>query len=219
MRIHREGYRIIVSVFALLIVASALITANVESKIPQYVMYAVCIGFFYFIVRFFRVPKRRLTKDDNAIYCPADGKVVIIEKINDDKYFHEKRIKVSIFMSPFNVHVNSYPISGTITKVDYFPGKHMVAWYPKSSDFNEHASVIIEHQTNKKQILVKQIAGIIARRIVCYAKTGQEIHQGDEIGIIKLGSRVDILLPCDVRLDIELGESVRSKKTIIGYFE
>jgi phosphatidylserine decarboxylase len=139
MRIHREGYRIIVSVFAILVVASALITANVDSKIPQFIMYAVSIFFFYFIVRFFRVPKRRITKDENAIFSPADGKVVVIEEIFEDKYFHEKRLKISIFMSAFNVHVNSYPISGNIKQVDYYPGKHMIAWYPKSSDFNEHS--------------------------------------------------------------------------------
>ena len=217
MRIHREGYRIIVSVFALLVVASAIVTANVDSKIPQFIMYTVCIFFFYFIVRFFRVPRRSFTKDENAIFSPADGKVVVIEEIDEDKYFHEKRIKISIFMSAFNVHVNSYPISGEIKQVDYFPGKHMIAWYPKSSDLNEHASVIIEH-ANKKTILVKQIAGMIARRIVCYSKVGQHIHQGDEIGIIKMGSRVDILLPLDVKVDVELGESVRSKKTKLAYF-
>lgn len=218
MRIHREGYRIIVSVFAVLVVASALITANVDSKIPQFIMYTVSIFFFYFIVRFFRVPKRHITKDENAIISPADGKVVVIEEIFEDKYFHEKRIKISIFMSAFNVHVNSYPISGEIKQVDYYPGKHMIAWYPKSSDFNEHSCVIIEH-ANKKKILVKQIAGIIARRIVCYAKEGQVIHQGDELGIIKMGSRVDVLLPIDAKIFVELGESVRSKKTILAFFE
>lgn len=218
MRIHREGYRIIVSVFAILVVVSALITANTESIIPQFIMYTFAICFFYFIVRFFRVPKRHLTKDDNIIYCPADGKIVVIEEIEENQYFHDKRLKVSIFMSPFNVHVNSYPISGEVKKVDYYPGKHMIAWYPKSSDNNEHSCTLIEHP-NKTQILVKQIAGIIARRIVCYAKVGQEVHQGDEIGIIKMGSRVDVILPINVRLDVELGESVRSKKTILAYFK
>ena len=218
MRIHREGYRIIVSVFAILVVVSALITANTESMIPQIIMYAFAIGFFYFIVRFFRIPKRHVTRDDNVIYCPADGKIVVIEEIDETNYFHEKRLKVSIFMSPFNVHVNSYPISGEVKKVNYHPGKHMIAWYPKSSDNNEHSCTVIEHE-NKEQILVKQIAGIIARRIVCYAKEGQEIHQGDEIGIIKMGSRVDVLLPVDVKVFVELGESVRSKKTILAFFE
>ena len=116
MRIHREGYRIIVIVFAVLLVASALITAYSDSIIPQFIMYTFSIGFLYFIVRFFRVPKRQLTKDDNIIYCPADGKIVIIEEIDETKYFNDKRLKVSIFMSPFNVHVNTYPISGMIKK-------------------------------------------------------------------------------------------------------
>ncbi len=218
MRIHREGYRIIVSVFAILVVASALITANTDSIIPQFIMYAFAIGFFYFIVRFFRVPKRHLNKDENIIYCPADGKIVIIEEIDETQYFHDKRLKVSIFMSPFNVHVNSYPISGVVKKADYFPGKHMVAWHPKSSNLNEHSCTLIEHK-NTEKILVKQIAGIVARRIVCYAKEGMEVHQGDEIGIIKMGSRVDIILPINVRLDVELGESVRSKKTVLAYFD
>jgi len=218
MRIHREGYRIIVIVFAVLLVASALITAYSDSIIPQFIMYAFSIGFLYFIVRFFRVPKRQLTKDDNIIYCPADGKIVIIEEIDETKYFNDKRLKVSIFMSPFNVHVNTYPISGVIKKVDYFSGKHMVAWYPKSSDLNEHSCTLIEHK-NGERILVKQIAGIVARRIVCYAKEGTEVHQGDEIGIIKMGSRVDVILPINALLDIELGESVRSKKTVLAYFK
>ncbi len=218
MRIHREGYRIIVSVFAILVVASALVTANTESKIPQFIMYGFSIAFFYFIIRFFRVPKRHITKDDNVIYCPADGTIVVMEEIDEDKFFHDRRMKISIFMSPFNVHVNSYPISGTVKKVHYYPGKHMVAWYPKSSDLNEHSCTLIEHK-NGETVMVKQIAGMVARRVVCYAKEGEEVHQGDEIGIIKMGSRVDIILPLNVRIDVEMGESVRSKKTILAYFE
>lgn len=218
MKIHREGYRIIVSVFAILVVVSALITAKTDSIIPQFIMYTFAICFFYFIVRFFRVPKRHITQDDNIIYCPADGTVVVMEEVDEDKFFHDKRLKISIFMSPFNVHVNSYPISGTIKKVHYYSGKHMVAWYPKSSDLNEHSCTIIEH-ANGESIMVKQIAGMVARRIVCYAKEGTEIHQGDEIGIIKMGSRVDVFLPLTVRVDIEMGEPVRSKKTVLAYFK
>ncbi len=218
MRIHREGYRIIVSVFAILVVVSALITANTDSIIPQFIMYAFAIFFFYFIVRFFRVPKRKITNDDNIIYCPADGTIVVMEEVDEDKFFHEKRLKISIFMSPFNVHVNSYPISGIIKKVHYYPGKHMVAWYPKSSDYNEHSCTVIEH-ANGESIMVKQIAGMVARRVVCYAKEGVEVLQGDEIGIIKMGSRVDIFLPPNVRVDVEMGENVRSKKTVLAYFK
>ena len=121
-------------------------------------------------------------------------------------------------MSPLNVHVNSYPISGRVVKSDYYPGKHLVAWYPKSSELNEHTNVVLENERGE-QILVRQVAGKVARRIVCYSKEGEQVEQGSEIGIIKLGSRVDVLLPLDVSINVELGESVRSKKTILAYFD
>ena len=218
VRIHREGLRLIVVVFALLAVVIALISLHVHQVWIHYVLYVVAALFFYFVVRFFRVPHREIVKNDKAIYAPADGKIVVMEEIDEDCYFHDKRLQISIFMSPLNVHVNSYPITGTVVKSDYYPGKHLVAWYPKSSDLNEHTNVVLEND-RKERVLVRQVAGKVARRIVCYAKEGERVEQGGEIGIIKLSSRVDVLLPLNVSINVELGESVRSKKTILAYFD
>lgn len=218
VRIHREGIRFIIIVLALLVVLVAILSSVVDTAWVKYVLYACSAIFFYFVVRFFRIPKREIAKDEKTIYAPADGKVVVIEEIDEQTYFHEKRLQISIFMSPLNVHVNSYPISGKIIKSDYYPGKHLVAWYPKSSMLNEHTSVIIEND-RKQQVLVRQIAGAVARRIVCYAKEGEMVEQGGEIGIIKLGSRVDVLLPVNVSINVELGESVRSKQTVLACFD
>ena len=217
-KIHREGLRLIALVTAVLAVVVALISIHVQSVWIHYVLYVVSAAFFYFVVRFFRVPHREFEKDERAIYAPADGKIVVMEEIDEDVYFHEKRLQISIFMSPLNVHVNSYPISGTIVKSDYYPGKHLVAWYPKSSNLNEHTNVVIENG-RKERVLVRQVAGKVARRIVCYAKEGEQVEQGGEIGIIKLGSRVDLLLPLNVSINVEIGESVRSKQTILAYFD
>ena len=218
VKIHKEGLRFILVVFALLAVAVAILSVIIESAWIHYILYAISLVFFYFVVRFFRVPNREIEKDDKAIYAPADGKIVIIEEIDEDVYFHEKRLQISIFMSPLNVHVNSYPISGEVLKSDYYPGDHLVAWHPKSSELNEHANVVLQNG-NQEKVLVRQVAGMLARRIVCYAKEGQVVEQGSEIGIIKLGSRVDLLLPVNVSINVELGESVRSKKTILAYFD
>ena len=218
VRIHREGLRFIIVMFALLAVVVALISVHVEQVWIHYILYAIAIVFFYFVVRFFRVPNREIVKNDKAIYAPADGKIVVMEEIDEDCYFHDRRLQISIFMSPLNVHVNSYPISGRVVKSDFFPGKHLVAWYPKSSELNEHTNVVLENE-RKEQLLVRQVAGKVARRIVCYAKEGEQVEQGSEIGIIKLGSRVDVLLPLNVSINVELGESVRSKRTILAYFD
>ena len=218
VKIHKEGLRFIIVIFALLAVVVALISIHVEQVWIHYILYAIAIAFFYFVVRFFRVPNREIVKNDKAIYAPADGKIVVIEEIDEDCYFHDRQLQISIFMSPLNVHVNSYPISGRVVKSDYYPGKHLVAWYPKSSELNEHTNVVLENERGE-QILVRQVAGKVARRIVCYSKEGEQVEQGSEIGIIKLGSRVDVLLPLDVSINVKLGESVRSKKTILAYFD
>ena len=218
VRIHREGLRFIIVMFALLAVVVALISVHVEQVWIHYILYAIAIVFFYFVVRFFRVPNREIVKNDKAIYAPADGKIVVMEEIDEDCYFHDRRLQISIFMSPLNVHVNSYPISGRVVKSDFFPGKHLVAWYPESSELNENTNVVLENE-RKEQLLVRQVAGKVARRIVCYAKEGEQVEQGSEIGIIKLGSRVDVLLPLNVSINVELGESVRSKRTILAYFD
>ncbi len=218
VKIHKEGLRLIILALALLVVLIAILSSVVDALWIKLILYVVSVVFFCFIVRFFRVPHREFEKNEKAVNAPADGKIVVMEEIDEDTYFHDKRLQISIFMSPMNVHVNSYPVSGKIVTSDYYPGKHLVAWYPKSSDLNEHTNVVIENSRGER-VLVRQVAGKVARRIVCYAKEGDTVEQGGEIGIIKLGSRVDVLLPLNVSINVEIGESVRSKQTILAYFD
>ncbi|MDR2408969.1 MAG: phosphatidylserine decarboxylase family protein [Bacteroidales bacterium] len=219
MKIHKAGYRII-AITALLLLALAMIVYYLFSSWVYicYPLYLLGILVLFFTVRFFRYPQRDIEIDKNAIYAPADGKIVVIEELLENKYLHENRIQISIFMSPMNVHVNFYPVSGEIVMRDYYPGNKMVAWLPKSSELNEHSSVVIE-DNEKRKVLVKQIAGAMARRIICKAKEGETVQQGDELGIIKFGSRVDVLLPMNVRVNVDMKEKVVAKKTILAYFE
>lgn len=219
MKIHKEGYRIILFTF-LLLCALAVLVHYVLAKFDyvRYGIYLLDIIVLFFVVRFFRYPFRTLEEDDNAIYAPADGKIVVIETLFEKKYLQEDRIQLSIFMSPMDVHINFYPVSGEVTLYDYFPGDKMVAWHPKSSELNEHSSIVIEDK-QKRKVLVKQIAGAMARRIVCLAKKGNQVKQGEELGLIKLGSRVDVLLPTNVRLNVKMHDKVRAKKTVLAYFE
>ncbi|MBP5411659.1 MAG: phosphatidylserine decarboxylase family protein [Bacteroidales bacterium] len=219
MKIHKEGYKIILFSFIILCILE-LVVINILPHSTISNIISVSIGFllFYLIVRFFRFPFRLLSEDENAIYAPADGKVVVIEEVFEDKYFHEKRIQVSIFMSIMNVHVNFHPISGTVISTDYFPGDKMVAWHPKSSELNEHFCTIIEDD-KKRTVLVKQIAGAMARRIITIAEVGDRVEQGQELGIIKFGSRVDVLLPMNAKLNVSLNEKVKAKETVLAYFE
>jgi len=166
---------------------------------------------------FFRVPKRDIIIDDNKILCPADGKVVVIEEVEEPEYFKDKRIQVSVFMSPLNVHVNWFPMNGIVKYYKYHKGKHLVAFHPKSSTANERSTIVIEN--NNKSIMVRQIAGAMARRVVCYAKENDKAIQGEQIGIIKFGSRVDIYLPCDAKINVCLNEVVRAKKNIIAILQ
>ena len=169
-----------------------------------------------FVTYFFRNPVRVLEVDDpNFIIAPADGRVVVIEPTDEDEYFHEKKLQVSIFMSPFNVHANWYPIEGTILESSHQKGRHKGAWLPKSSTENERSLVVIETD-NKVVIAVRQIAGAMARRIVTYAKAGKRCHRNTHLGFIKLGSRVDMYLPLDTEMFVEVGESVRGNETIIA---
>ena len=216
MTIHREGYQTITIVF--LFVAAVLLTFNhifPEQSVFHLILYVLGLWFFIMIVRFFRSPERPLAKGEHIIVCPADGKVVVIEKTFEPEYFKDERIQVSIFMSARNVHINWFPVSGMINYYFYHPGKHMVAFDPKSSLENERATTVIETQEGK-EILVRQIAGAVARRIVTYPKVGSPEIQGDELGFIKFGSRVDLLLPLDTQLEITLNQKVVGKETIIG---
>ena len=218
MTIHKEGYptiAIITIVCAALTLATHLHLEPISS-ILGWLAYIVIIGFWLFIISFFRLPKRNHTFDENAIIAPADGKVVVIEETIDEEYFHEKRLQVSVFMSPANVHVNRNPISGKVLYSKYHKGKYLVAWNPKSSTENERHSVVLSNSSIT--ILVKQIAGALARRIVNYAKVDSDVKQNEELGFIKFGSRVDLLLPTDVKIEVKIGELVKGGVTILARY-
>lgn len=218
MRIHKEGYIIILISFIVLGVISPL---SGLIAMPQWLHYLLWVGFallFLWIVKFFRYPQRLLTPDDAKVICPADGKVVAIEKVFEPEYFKDERLQISVFMSPNNVHVNWYPVSGAVRYMKYHPGKYLVAWHPKSSTENERTTVVIGNESGE-EILVRQIAGAMARRIVCYAREGSMVRQGDELGFIKFGSRVDLFLPVDVKVEVNIGQKVTGKSTIIAHLK
>ena len=217
MKIHREGYKTIIIAF--LFVAAVLLALNdilVDQTWFHYSMYALGLWFFIMIVRFFRSPTRIPNGGEKVILCPADGKIVVIERTREPEYFKDERIQVSIFMSATNVHVNWFPVGGEIVYYYYHPGKHMVAFNPKASLENERATTVIQTFDHKK-ILVRQIAGAMARRIKCYPKVGEPVIQGEELGFIKFGSRVDLLLPVDTKIEISLNQKVTGQQTIIGH--
>jgi phosphatidylserine decarboxylase len=217
MTIHREGYPTILLVGSILIVLNFFTWKFLPEQGAWIgcLMSSLSLGFFLFILSFFRIPTRTKTLDDSLLVAPADGKVVVIEEVRDDEYFKgEKRLQVSIFMSPLNVHVNLNPINGEVVYSRYHPGKYLVAWHPKSSTENERHSVVIKKGEN--QVLVKQIAGALARRIVNYLKVGDRVSQGKELGFIKFGSRVDILLPPGTKVLVELNQNVKGGVTPVA---
>jgi phosphatidylserine decarboxylase len=216
MTIHREGYKTI-AIATLLFGAINLSLFYFFSASLMWVCAAVFIitlSLLLFLVSFFRIPNRLLTINENAIVAPADGKVVVIEEITDEEYFKDKRLQVSIFMSPANVHVNRNPISGDVIYNQYHKGKYLVAWHPKSSTDNERQSVVI--RKNNTEILVKQIAGALAKRIVNYLQVGQKVKQGEEMGFIKFGSRVDLVLPVGTTINVQLNQAVLGGVTVIA---
>lgn len=215
MKIHREGNRTIAITAILFILANfAAFRWLACHPLLQVVTAIVSLFLFLFIISFFRVPNRTLTVDEGLIVAPADGKVVVIEETIDTEYFQDKRLQVSIFMSPANVHLNRCPISGKVLYSKYHPGKYLVAWNPKSSTENERHSVVL--QKGDKKILVKQIAGALARRIVNYLQAGEEVKQNQELGFIKFGSRVDLLLPPGTKVDVQLNQAVKGGVTVIA---
>jgi phosphatidylserine decarboxylase len=219
MTIHREGYRII-GVSALLFGLINVLSFYFFSEHLRWFAFFILIAsfcLFLFVLFFFRIPNRSLTYAENKIVAPADGKVVVIEEITDEEYFHDRRIQVSIFMSPVNVHVNRVPVSGTVIYNNYYKGKYLVAWHPKSSTLNERHSLVL--QNTNGLILVKQIAGAMAKRICNYAHPGKRFEQGDEFGFIKFGSRVDVLLPLDAKIEVQIGQMVRCGVTVIASFK
>lgn len=219
MKIHKEGYQIILTAFVILAILTILTVLVLSSLlILMYVVIFACMGMFVFVVRFFRYPQRPISFGPENIICPADGKIVAIEEVEEKEYFKGKRIQVSVFMSPNNVHVNFFPIAGKVVYSKYHTGKYLVAWHPKSSEENERTTVVIQGE-GKHIVLMRQIAGAVARRIVCYAKENQLAEQGGEMGFIKFGSRVDLLLPVGTIIDVKIGQIVTGRTTVIGRFE
>lgn len=216
MKFHREGYP---SLFIVL-VFSAIITFIAHYFFPHQAIahwFAYVLSGFLIltILQFFRDPSREFTKGDNFIIAPADGKVVVIEETVESEYFNDRRLQVSIFMSPVNVHINRYPISGMVSFFRYHPGKFLAAWEPKSSTDNERTTVVVKHN-NGTEILFRQIAGALARRIVWYCKEGDKAEQCDEMGFIKFGSRVDLYFPVGTKVNVKIGDVVRGSQTILA---
>ena len=216
MTIHKEGYPTLALSAIILGVINLLSFYLLSFDYPVITAFIVIVtvGLFIFLVSFFRIPKRVPTINENAIVAPADGKVVVIEEVQADEYFTDRRIQVSIFMSPLNVHVNRNPISGEVVYNQYHKGKYLVAWHPKSSTENERHSVV--YRKDGKEILVKQIAGALAKRIVNYLQAGQKVKQTDEMGFIKFGSRVDLLLPLDAKINVKIGDKPQGGVTVIA---
>ncbi len=216
MTIHKEGTATI-SLIAIFVGVLNMLNFSYLfpiSAIGAWGVFIITVAFFLFIVSFFRMPVRALTISDDAIVSPADGKVVVIEEVEPDEFYKEKRIQLSVFMSPANVHVNRLPIAGNIVYNKYHPGKFLVAWHPKSSTDNERWSVVVEN--SKGSILCKQIAGALARRICNYTTVGQSFQQCDEYGFIKFGSRVDLLLPVGVKIHTKIGDVVKGGVTVLA---
>jgi phosphatidylserine decarboxylase len=216
MTIHREGYKTIAIgalLFALINLPSFYFISAHQPWI-SYTLFLVTLALLLFLISFFRVPNRRLTSGSNLIICPADGKVVVIEEVTDSEYFKDKRLQISIFMSPANVHQNRNPISGEVVYNQYHKGEYLVAWHPKSSTENERHSVVIRNPHG--ELLVKQIAGALARRIVNYLSVGQKVEQSAEMGFIKFGSRVDVLLPVGTTVKVQLNQSVQGGVTVLA---
>jgi len=211
---HKEGYKIIF--IALVSFIAALLLADKFIPLPwlKMTIQLLVLFFFVMILQFFRNPNRKITPNKNTILAPVDGKVVVIEEVFEEEYFKDKRLQVSIFMSPINVHVTRYAASGKIKFSKYHPGKYLVAWHPKASTENERTTVVIETEAFG-EILYRQIAGALARRIVNYAEEGQEVTQGDDAGFIKFGSRVDIYLPLGTKVEVKLQQKALGNQTVI----
>jgi len=218
MKFHRQGYPSLIIVLLFSVVLNGLIYFFFNDYIVIKVLgYLVTAFLIVVILQFFRSPSRNFITKEGYIISPADGKLVVIEEVMVTEYFNEKRLQVSVFMSPVNVHINRYPIGGILTYYKYHPGKYLVAWHPKSSTENERTTAVVEN-SNGKKVLFRQIAGALARRIVFYHETGKQVSQTEECGFIKFGSRVDLLLPLDVKLNVKLNETVKGGITSIASF-
>lgn len=215
IRIHREGRGLIATLTLLIFVVNVPLFMYMPNWVGAITLLLSAV-LLVFVTYFFRNPTRVVeVGDDNLLVCPADGRVVVVEPTMENEYFHEKRLQVSIFMSPFNVHANWYPVEGTVLVSEHQDGRHQGAWLPKSSTENERSLVVIE-TPSKVQLAVRQIAGAMARRIVTYAKAGHQAQRNEHMGFIKFGSRVDLYLPLDTEIFVTVGEAVTGNETIIG---
>src|SRR5436190_15340327 len=216
MTIHKEGFKTIL-IGGLIFLVLNLISfrfLSVSYPVTTIIIFIITLAVFLFLISFFRVPRRELVVGENLVIAPADGKVVVIEEAFDEEYFKEKRLQISIFMSPANVHQNRCPESGEVVYSQYHKGKYLVAWHPKSSTENERHSVVIKQ--NDVEVMIKQIAGAVAKRIVNYLQVGQQVEQAAEMGFIKFGSRVDLLLPVGTKVMVELNQVVKGGLTVIA---
>jgi phosphatidylserine decarboxylase len=212
---HKEGQKIILAALSILLVFGLSAHFFLDNEPLKKILVSVLILFFLLILQFFRNPKRNFQLSDNYVLSPVDGKVVVIEEVFDKEYFNEKRIQISVFMSPINVHVTRYPVSGKVVYSKYHPGKYLVAWHPKSSEENERTTVVVNNEIFG-DVLHRQIAGALAKRIVNYAVEGQKANQAEDSGFIKFGSRVDVLLPLGTKVNVKLNQKVKGGITILA---
>lgn len=215
---HKEGFTIIIVSFLI----ATIVAVSAEYFIGQYWikkgLQVIALALLILILQFFRNPKRVTEKNDQHIVSPVDGKVVVIEKVYEKEYFKDERLQVSIFMSPLNVHVTRYALGGEVTFSKYHPGKYLVAWHPKSSELNERTTVVVKNPVFG-EVLYRQIAGALARRIVNYATVGDQVEQGTDAGFIKFGSRVDVFLPVDTPIDVVLNQTLRGGEDVIAHLK
>jgi phosphatidylserine decarboxylase len=216
MTIHKEGYTTIALTILFIFVLNAFIDYKfADLAWLRWLAYIISFALFIIVLQFFRNPRRAFISGNNLVICPADGKVVVIEETEEGEYFKDKRLQVSIFMSPINVHINRNPISGIVKFFKYHPGKYLAAWNPKSSTENERTTTVVEHE-NGTPVLFRQIAGALARRIVWYIKEDDQVVQGEQFGFIKFGSRVDIFLPIGTDVKLVLGQVVKGGITVLA---
>lgn len=212
---HKEGFKIILITLALCISLSLLVEFNIENEILKWSLLGILLVFLILILQFFRNPKRNFQPDQAQVLSPVDGKVVVIEEVFEKEYFKDKRIQISVFMSPLNVHVTRYPVGGEVVFSKYHKGKYLVAWHPKSSEENERTTVVVK-STAFGDVLHRQIAGALAKRIVNYAEKGQIVSQADDSGFIKFGSRVDVFLPLGTKVDVILNQKVKGGISVLA---
>ena len=215
MKLHKEGHRILRNEILILSLVNYIIYWNYKVMF-WYITLPISIILFAISIYFFRIPKRNFERKEGVVYSPCDGKVVVIEETTEDEFYKDKRIQVSIFMSPLNVHNQLYPISGDIKYIKYHPGKFLVAWHPKASTDNERSTIVVENK--RISILCKQIAGALARRIITYSKVKDRVTVSDELGFIKFGSRVDLFFPLGTKINIQMDEKVTGGESIIAKY-